>query len=365
MKKILFAEPTINSSEVLNYTKKALKQNFPNEGKFTRIFENKIKKILKIKYVVSTTSGTSAIFLALKTLNLKKNDEVIIPNITFPATANAVKMSGAKLILADINPNNLLMDLDSLKKLINKNTKVVIPVHVSGRGENIKEIIKICKSKNIKIIEDAAEAFGSQMDKKHLGTYGDLGCFSFAPNKIITTGQGGVVVTNNKLTFKKLSSIKDQGRVGPTTGGEDIYVTTGFNLKFTNLQSALGISQLKTFYKRKQKLLKIHRFYRKNLVTNNNFKLFKFNEKNGELPLWSDVYCKQRNKLFNYLKKNNINCRYFWYPLNNCKPFKKPDFQFKNTNKLRGKLMWLPSSINLKFTEQKKICKLINSFYKK
>ena len=84
MKKILFAEPTINSSEVLNYTKKALKQNFPNEGKFTRIFENKIKKILKIKYVVSTTSGTSAIFLALKTLNLKKNDEVIIPNITFP-----------------------------------------------------------------------------------------------------------------------------------------------------------------------------------------------------------------------------------------------------------------------------------------
>ena len=363
MKKINFASPSINTKEVLKYTKKILIENFPNEGKLTKIFESKIKKILKTKYVVSTTSGTSAIFLALKTLNLKKDDEVIVPNITFPATANAVKMSGAKLVLADINPNNLLMDLDYLKKIISKKTKVVIPVHVSGRGENIKNIIKICKSKNIKIIEDAAEAFGSKIDKKCLGTYGDFGCFSFAPNKIITTGQGGIVVTNNKFYFKKLSQMKNQGRAGPTTGGEDNYVSVGFNLKFTNLQSALGISQLKTFYQRKQKLLKIYRFYKKNLVKNDNFKLFKFNEKSGELPLWSDVYCKQRNQLFNYLKKKNISCRYFWRPLNTCKPFSKPNFQFKNSSKLNGKLMWLPSSINLKPIEQKKICKLINKFY--
>ena len=116
-------------------------------------------------------------------------------------------MTGAKIKLADINPSNLLMDLKSLKKLISK-TKAVIPVHVSGRGHNIQEIIKFCKKKKrINVIEDAAEAFGSKFKKKCLGNFGILGCFSFAPNKIITTGQGGLIVTNNKKIYRKFNYI--------------------------------------------------------------------------------------------------------------------------------------------------------------
>ncbi len=365
MKKINFANPLINTNEVLKYTKKVLAKNFPNEGEFTKLFKNKIQKILKSKYAITTTSGTTAIFLALKSLNVNQDDEVIVPNITFPATANAVRMAGAKVVLVDIDRENLLIDIKDLKKKINKKTKVVIPVHVSGRGHNIQEIITICKRKKIKVIEDAAEAFGSKFKKKFLGTFGDFGCFSFAPNKIITTGQGGTVITNNKAFYQKMLSIKDQGRIGPTTGGEDTYVLDGFNLKFTNLQAVLGISQLKTYSKRKRKLIAIHKFYQKNLIEHKSFKLFKFKKDNGELPLWTDVFCNNRNKLFNFLLKKNIVCRLFWKPINTLKPFKKSNYYFKNSSKLQGKLMWLPSSLTLKPKEQKKICDLINNFYNK
>ena len=228
-KKILLAEPYIENIKTISLVKKVLKTNFPNEGKLTKLFEKKISKLLGAKYAVTTTSGTISIFLALKAAGIKEGDEVIVPNLTFPATANAVKLSGAKPILVDVNDNNLLINEKNLLKKINKKTKAIIPVHVSGRGSNIKEILKIAKNKKLFVIEDAAEAFMSKKDHKYLGTFGDLGCFSFAPNKIITTGQGGVVVTNNKLFYQNLCELKDQGRVGPTTGGEDKYNSVGYN----------------------------------------------------------------------------------------------------------------------------------------
>ena len=176
-------------------------------------------------------------------------DEVLVPNITFPATANAVKLTGAKVVLVDVNKNDLLINIDDLKKITRK-TKAIIPVHVSGRGGNILELIKFAKSKRIKVIEDAAEALTSKSGSRFLGTFGDAGCFSFAPNKIITTGQGGIIVTKDKKIFDSLKKLKDQGRVGMTTGGEDKYSTIGYNFKFTNLQGALGLSQLSNLKKK-------------------------------------------------------------------------------------------------------------------
>ncbi len=364
MKKILFSKPQINTKDTLKSIKKILIKKYPNEGEVTKKFEKSLKKILKSKFAVSTTNGTSAIFIALKALNIGSKDEVIVPNITFAATANAVKMTGAKVVLVDIDPKTLLINIESLKNKISHKTKAVIPVHVSGRGSNIKKIIKICKEKNIYIVEDAAEAFGSKYKNKSLGTFGVCGCFSFAPNKIITTGQGGLVVTDNKSIFHKLKMFKDQGRFGPTTGGEDSYFSDGFNFKLTNLQSALGISQLKTLSRRKKKLLSIYKFYKNNLVQNKNFYLIGFDEKIGEIPLWTDVFCKKRNELFNYLKKNNIYCRYFWHPLSAIRTFKCSFSELKYSKNLQKKLMWLPSSLDLTNNEQKKICSLINNFLK-
>ena len=324
MQKIInFSNPIIDSKDALNIVNKVFDNNWPNEGKLTKLFENKIKKILDVKYAVATTSGTAALFLALKSIGIKKNDEVVVPNITFPATANAVKMVGAKVVLVDIDPETLLIDFKSLNNVITKKTKAVIPVHISGRGGNIEKLIKICKIKNIKVVEDAAEAFGSKFKTKSLGTFGECGCFSFAPNKIITTGQGGLVVTNRKKIYEKLKIYKNQGRKGVTTGGEDTYKDWGFNFKFSDMQAALGLSQLKKFNIRKKKLILIYKNYKNNLIQNKNIKMFNFDYKEGELPLWIDIFCLKRNLLFNYLKKNKIICRFYWYPINSIISYKE------------------------------------------
>ena len=209
---INFAEPLIDKNLTLKFLKIALDKNFPGEGDLVKKFEKKIQKLVKKKYVISCSNGTSAIYLALKSLGVKKGDEVLIPNITFQATANAVKITGAKPVLVDVLYSNLLMDPIDLKKKINSRSKVIIPVHVSGRGSNINKILKIAKDNKLKLVEDAAEAFMSKYNNKFLGTFGDVGCYSFAPNKIITTGQGGAVVTSDPKIFKILSKLKDQGR---------------------------------------------------------------------------------------------------------------------------------------------------------
>ena len=363
--KIVLSKPVINTPKTINLLKKVLKSAFFNEGTQTRELEKKIAKILKVKYCLFTTSGTTALFLALKALGIKNNDEVIVPNITFAATANAVSMAGGKPIFVDVNPLNILINEKSLLKKISKKTKFVIPVHVSGRGNNIERIIKVCKKRSIKVVEDAAEAFGSKINGRNLGTFGEVGCFSFAPNKIITTGQGGLVVTNNKKIYKKLKIFKDQGRVGPTTGGEDNYVSLGFNLKFTNLQAALGLSQIRELKWRIKKLKKIHNFYLKKIKQNDNFKIINFDLYKGELPLWTDVWCEDRNKLVKFLETKNIFCRYYWKPLNMTRPYKTSFKNLNNSKKLIGKLMWLPSSLDMTYKQQKKICKLINLFYQK
>ena len=158
---ILLSEPVLEKNKIMSLLEKVLISNFPNEGKFTKILEKKISRLLKVKHVVATTSGTASIFLALKAIGIKRDDEVIVPNLTFPATANAVMLAGAKPILVDVDINNLLIDEKSLLKKINKKTKAIIPVHISGRGTNIKNILKIAKAKKLFVIEDAAEAFMS------------------------------------------------------------------------------------------------------------------------------------------------------------------------------------------------------------
>lgn len=363
MSKIILSRPVINLKETKKILSNVLNSKFVNEGKQTKQFESKICKFLKVNYAVSTTSGTTALFLALKAAGIKQNDDVLVPNITFPATANAIKMAGGNPILVDVDPKNILINENSLKKKITKKTKFFVPVHISGRGSNIKKIIKICKEKSIKVIEDAAEAFGSKISSKNLGTFGIAGCFSFAPNKIITTGQGGAVVTNNKNIYKKLKILKDQGRVGPTTGGEDKYVSSGYNFKLTNLQASLGLSQIKNIDWRIKKLKQIHNYYLNNINQNKNFRIINFRIKDGEIPLWTDVCCTNRNKLYKFLKEKKIICRYYWKPLNITYPYIKSFKGLDQSKNLQKKLMWLPSSLDMSTKDQKKVCKLINSFY--
>jgi perosamine synthetase len=363
-KKISFWDPIIGKKEI-KYINSAIKMNWPNEGNFTYDFEKKIEKLLKVKHAVCTTSGTISIFLALKSLNISIKDEVIIPDITFGATAMAVKLTGAKLVLVDVDENSRSFDLNKLKQKINKKTKAIIPVHISGRAAEMDEIMNIAKKKNIYIIEDAAEALISKYKNKYLGTIGDLGCFSLTASKIITTGQGGVVVTNDTKLYHRIKLLKNQGIIGRSDGGNVKHEIIGYNFKYTNLQAAMGIAQISSINKRATKQIKIYHFYKKKLKDVKEIKILNFDTKNGEVPLWIDAYAfKKRDKLIDFLKKNKIECRKFWYPLHMQKPFKEKNNNYKVSTKIYKNLFWLPSSLNLNEKKISKVCDLIKFFYK-
>ena len=350
---IKWFEPNVGKDD-LKIVETCILKNYINEGSIVNDFENKCKNLVKSKYALSTTSGTAALFVALKVLNIGFNDEVLVPNVSYIAAANAVNMTGAKPVFVETNKEDLLIDITKLKNYITPKTKAIIPVHVSGRGSNILNIKKFAKENKIFLIEDAAEAFYSKYKKKYLGTYGDIGCFSFSPNKIITTGQGGLLVTNNYKYYNLIKMFKNQGRSIQGTGGDDRHLIRGTNLRMTNIQAAIGISQLKKI-KRRAKILKSHyQFYKKNL--DHKIKLFNF--KNEEIPLWTDVYYSNRDKLLVYLRKKKIDCRKFWKPMSQQSSYTlklKPEYYFNN-------LFWLPSSFNLDLKKKNYICEIINKY---
>ena len=364
LKKVNFCDPVIGNQELKNI-QKVLKMNWPNEGHFTEIFEKKIEKLLKVKYAICVTSGTIGIFLALKAIGVTEKDEVIVPDITFGATAMGVKLSGAKITLVDVNKNDLNFNLKELQKKINKKTKVIIPVHISGRAAEMDTLKKIAKKNKLYILEDAAEALYSKYKNKFLGTIGDLGCFSLTASKAITTGQGGIIVTNKKKLYQKIKLLKNQGILGRSDGGDVKHITVGYNFKYTNLQAAMGLAQLSTLKKRAHKLKNINRLYKKKLKDVKNLEFLKYNFSGGEVPLWTDVYAsKKRDELIKFLKSKGVICRKYWYPLHYQKPFKESNKKYKISSSIYKKLFWLPSSSNLSNREISYVCDLIKKFYK-
>ena len=352
-------EPRLEKNETKRL-KDVIKNNFLSEGKLTKLLEKKIKSFLNVKYCILTSSGSAALYLSLKAINIKRGDNVIIPNITYVATANAVKLTGAIPILVDVDPRNLSIDINDLKKKITRSTKAIIPVYVSGRSGNIKKILAIAKKKNIKIIEDAAEAFGSKLNKKNLGTFGIAGCFSFTPTKIITTGQGGAVVSNNKKIINKIGSLKDQGRTSRKPGGDDEHGVDGFNFKFNDVLAAIGIGQIIKINEKIKKIKFINNFYKKNIKFVKKIEFIK--NRKGEVPLWTEIKANDKNKLFQYLLKHKIYCRKIWRPIsNNIGSFKKS--KFKNSEMIYNTYMWLPSGFHLNKEKLKFICDKIKKYY--
>lgn len=376
--KISWWTPKIGNEEI-KFIKQVFDNNFPNEGELTTLFEQKLCKLLDCKYATAVTSGTAAIFLVLKGLGIGYGDEVIVPDITFIATANAVEMCGAKPILVDIDKERMTMSIDnslnSLSKAITKKTKAIIPVHVSGRAadmEAISEIITDYNSNhnnNIKIVEDAAEALLSKHNGKYLGTFGKAGCFSFSPNKTITTGQGGIIVTDDHDLHIRLRELKDQGRPIRGTGGDDIHNVVGYNFKFTDLQAAVGLGQLNYLETRIGRMKRVHSLYFDYLRDLDDIFLLPFDIE--ECPQWTDVIIgneddsEKRNQLYEYLKNNGIECRKYWLPLHTQKPYKLPDNNFQNSTKLSPKAMWLPSAFTLSDSDIETVCNHIRKFLTK
>ena len=304
-------------------------------------------------------NGTLSITVALLACGIKGGDEVIVPDYTMVATPNAVEIIGAKAVFVDIERETLCMDFDKMKAAITDKTRAVIIVSINGRyPTRIQEMVDFCRKKGIWVIEDAAQSLGSFYNQKHVGRYGDIGSFSFSVPKIITTGQGGALITDRKDLYEKILLIRDFGR---SKAGEDHYLVKGWNFKFTDLQSTLGIEQMKKLGKRVLRKRELGKIYQDSLSGINGVDLIK-TDLNETTPWFYDILCDNREKLIDYLKENGVGSRKF-YPALHSEPAYGYDGDFPVTQEISERGLWLPSWVDLTDEQVVYICKLIRQFY--
>ncbi len=369
-KQIPQSEPVFRGKELEYLTDTIQSGWISSVGKYVNLFEKKFSEFTKSKYSLATSSGTAALQLALSVLKLKKKDEVIVPDFTFVAPINTILHSGAKPVLADIESKTLCISLDSIKKLVNKNTKAVIIVHLYGNTPEIKKIVKFCQKKKIKIIEDCAEAFGTTFNKKHVGKFGDIGTFSFFGNKTITTGEGGILLFKKKEHYQLAKKLRNHGMNSTKKYWHD---EVGYNFRMTNMQAAIGLAQLEQanfFVKKKIEIQRKFAFQLRNLSKidfpkkNKNIKhshwLTYFRIKNFEKDKNS------RNRLLKFLTDKGIEARAGFYSAHTMDIYKKYQnrkLSYKNSLDASKSLISLPSSVNLTDFEINYIADKIKEFF--
>lgn len=345
----------------LEFLQEVIASGYINEGEFATRLEFEVSKKMDLAYVTLCTNGTSAIFLALRALGIGKGSTVIVPNLTFIATANAVRLAGATVKLVDIKEHSLTIDEELLTEEFTRGVSAIIAVHVSGRSAISKKLLDICQARGIFLVEDAAEAFGSldPLMQKPLGTLGDLGILSFSPNKVITSGQGGAVVTKSVMWSNKVRALKDQGRLRKGSGGDDWHQKEGYNFKFTNLQAAVGLAQMLKLDERLTHLRNTYEVYAESLSGLKNGKLLKFDTQNGEVPLWPELITPRRVQLERAFLDLGVGFRNFWHPLSKQEGYLTNRTDLKVSTQLTPMMLWLPSAFSLSNSNIKGVSEII------
>ena len=351
----------------------ALFNKMLTDGPTLEKFEKMFAKFTGTKYAIGVSNATSALFLSLKSIGIKKGDEVIIPNMTFVATANAVIHAGGTPVLTDVNLDDMNISVDQIKKAINKNTKVILPVHFAGKACDMIKIRTIVKDHNLYLIEDCAHAIGTRINKKHVGTFGNTGCFSFYPTKNITTIEGGMVITNSKKTYEKIKNYRNHGitktlsqRYNLGKPWEYDVVDPGYNFRLDEIRSALGINQLKRIKQMNAMRSSISNYYNKNFLKISGIEipikprgidshhLYMIRIKKN-FPL-------SRDELFDKLSKEGISTTLHYKPLHLFSAYKKyKKINLKNSMQLFDEILSLPFFPNITKNQQNKV---INSILK-
>lgn len=323
-KYIPVSEPNITEIEK-KYIKEAVDSTWiSSTGKFINLFENSFADYLKVKHSISVTNGTVALHLALLALGIGEGDEVIVPNFTYIATANAVMYTGATPIFASFNNETLNIDEESIEKLITNKTKAIICVHLYGNSCNIRRMQEISRKYNLYLIEDAAEAIGTEYNGQKIGSYGDISTFSFYGNKTITTGEGGMVVTNSDTLANKIKILKDQGMSRVQRYWFD---EIGYNYRMTNIQAAIGYGQMQRINELVGKKVENAKIYDELLKSEDGIKLIR-TEENSKNSFWMysiilDGYNdEKRNVLMEELKGRGVETRPFFYLMTEMPPYK-------------------------------------------
>ena len=346
-----------------------------SNGKYVKKFEKKFANYIGRKFSTSVSNGSVALEIALKALNLKSGSEVILPTFTIISCCNAIIKAGLKPVLVDCDKDTFNMNIDHVKNKINKNTSAILMVHIYGITVDVDKILKLAKKYQLKVIEDAAEVHGQKYKKKLCGSFGDISTFSFYANKHITTGEGGMILTNKKKIFENILNLKN------LYFGKGInrfkHYGIGSNQRFTNLQASIGLAQLENIDKVVKKKYFIGNYYSKKLSLLNR-KII--------LPLKKVSYCENiywvypilikdtckynAGKVIKLLKNEGVECRPFFYPMH-LQPIYKRMKIFDNKKypisvKISKKGFYIPSGIGITKKELDIVInKIIKVFNKK
>ena len=327
----------------------------------TKEFAQAIADYTGTKYCSILSNGTVTLTAALIAMGIGKNDEVIVPDYTMIASANAVLMAGATPVFADVERATMCLDLESLKSKVTPATKAIMLVSINGRyPAKLDEMIRFCRGKGLKIVEDAAQSLGSFFNNKHVGTFGDIGSFSFSMPKIITTGQGGALITDNEELYHNIELVRNFGR---ENAGIDKHVFYGVNFKFTDLQAVVGIEQMRKISERVRLKREIFKALRDQL---SGVREVEFLQTSDEVTPWfNDVLVQQRDALQVSLKQKMIGSRPFYPAVHTQAPYNITSTLYPHAEYFAGNGLWLPSYAQLSDSELDRIVKAIKEFYNK
>lgn len=348
---IPIAEPLLGDEELNNVIEAVKSGWISSKGKFIPEFEEKFAEYCGVEYGVATSNGTVALHLVLAALGIGEGDEVIVPTLTFIATANAVRYTGAKPIFVDSHPDYWCIDPEKIEEAITPRTRAITPVHLYGHPCDMDAIMDITKRHNLNVVEDAAEAHGAEYKGKKVGSFGDISCFSFYANKIITTGEGGMCLTNDERLAKRMRILRDHG-MNPNR--RYWYDVVGFNYRMTNMQAALGVAQLcklDNFVNKKREIASWYAEGLRELMEKGLIKLHPEIEW-ARCVYWmysvliEDDFRISRDEIIQELFKRGIETRPLFYPLSIMPPYKDSG-NFPVAQELSRKGLSLPSSVNL------------------
>jgi len=361
--------PEIKGNE-WKYVKECIDTNWVSSaGSYVDLFEDRFREYIGSKQAVVTVNGTAALHLALVSLGIGKGDEVIVPSLTFISPVNAIKYAGAEPVFVDVCRDTFVMDATKVEEIISSNTKAIMPVHIYGHPVDMDDIMRIAKKYDLYVIEDATEALGSEYKGNKVGTIGNIGCFSFNGNKLITTGAGGMLITNNDIISERAKFLSTQTKV--VNDNKSFYhPEIGYNYRMPNLLAAFGVAQLENIEMYIDIKRKNAQYYSKILS----------NVSGITLPVqkeWAinchwlysvvieDEYGISRDELIKRLESEGIEARPFFMPVHEMPPYKGCKYgNMKITYELAEKGINLPSSVGLKKFEIDKICSIIKEYSK-
>lgn len=362
---IVQIEPWVDEGELRELTR-VIDSTFLVEHLLTREFETMTAQLTGAEHAVAVCNGTMALFTCLKAMGIGPGHEVIVPNFTFIASANAVILAGATPVLCEVRADTFCIDVARAEALVTARTKAIMPVHLYGQSADMPEVMAWAKRHGLQVLEDAAEGIGVRYDGRHIGTLGDMGIISYYGNKTVTCGEGGIVLTNDDALAKAAYRLKNYGR---ESKGTYIHESIGYNFSFTDLQAAVGIAQMKKAPAIIAKKREIHDRYVQGLQGVERLRPVYVDPRCEPVFWFTSFLCEDPDALSSFLRGQNIQTRRFFLPLHQQPCYADEKYvrvtggDFRISESIYSQGISLPSSYSLTQDDQTHVIEQIRRFY--